>query len=74
MKGHMGSIGCRKPMDLVWPFSSSQRIAVAEDTAAATDTNTVHVAVECIGLVQPVELHWNKSFKNSLRKSWADLM
>ncbi|EEC09002.1 transposase, putative [Ixodes scapularis] len=44
------------------------------DTAEASATDIVHIPGGCTGTLQPVDVYWNKSLKDSLRTSWAEFM
>ncbi|EEC11305.1 transposase, putative [Ixodes scapularis] len=44
------------------------------DTAEASATDIVHIPGGCTGILQPADVYWNKSFKDSLCTSWAEFM
>ncbi|KAM7296368.1 hypothetical protein ISCGN_021535 [Ixodes scapularis] len=44
------------------------------DTAEASATDIVRILGGCTGILQPADVYWNKSFKDSLRTSWAEFM
>ncbi|KAM7314107.1 hypothetical protein ISCGN_003892 [Ixodes scapularis] len=47
---------------------------VVMDTAEASATDIVHIPGGCTGILQPADVYWNKSFKDSLHTSWAEFM
>ncbi|KAG0421547.1 hypothetical protein HPB47_002566 [Ixodes persulcatus] len=47
---------------------------VVVDATEAADTDIVYNPGECTGILQPIDVYWNMSFKNYLRSSWAEFM
>ncbi|KAG0443324.1 hypothetical protein HPB47_015047 [Ixodes persulcatus] len=44
------------------------------DAAEAAATDIAYIPGGCTGILQPADVYWNKSFKSSLRSSWAEFM